>query len=98
MKRQLITTIASMVFFTTTFSQTTDSVYSQLKMNGMWQNNNLDIITRDADCSVTSDLQKNWDTNTGSWQNAFLNTYSNPSAEVSTILTQSWDALNNTWT
>ncbi len=98
MKKFALATIICLAFFLRGIAQTTDSVYSEMKVNGVWQKNELDILTRDASCSVVSLLALAWNESSQSWVNSFLSTYSNNNAGTSfEALTQSWDAVNNLW-
>jgi hypothetical protein len=72
-----------------------DSIYPETKSNGVWQKNELDIITRDASCGIVSSLSFTWDESTQSWINSFLYTYSSGNNANTEILAKSWDALNN---
>jgi hypothetical protein len=95
-KRSAIAVFICYSFSVTAIAQTTDSIFSENKINGIWQKNLLDIIARDNSCSILSDFQLTWDASNNKWINAFRSTYQYPEGKVIT-LSQRWDALNSTW-
>lgn len=98
MKKCVLATTISLFFFIAGFAQTTDSVYSERKANGIWQKSELDIITRDASCSLVSMIALAWNESSQSWVNSRLTTYTyNNTGALIEVLTQSWDAISNTW-
>ena len=97
MKRIALLILSCVAFFIAAFSQTTDSVFSESKRNGVWEKTSLAIITNNADCSVRSVLQLIWSETSQSWLNASLATFNSDASGSSKTLTQAWDPVTNTW-
>lgn len=91
-------TLAALAFASTSFSQTKDSMLSEMLINGVWQKYTLDITMRDADCNATSQLELAWNESTQSWVNSYLSVYKidNTTDNIETVQ-QGWDATNNAW-
>lgn len=98
MKKSALAILVCIAFFITSFSQTVDSVLSESKTNGVWQNSALDIYTRNDSCMLLSSLTLTWNEASQSWINSFRSTYSYTNTkDISEALSQGWDAVNNTW-
>ena len=98
MKKSLLVITGCLAFYVTCFSQTKDSMFSETRTNGVWQKNSLDIISRDATCSIVSLLSLLWDESSHKWVNSALSSYSyNGSETPSKVLYEVWDATNNAW-
>jgi len=98
MKKFTLVTLVCLTFAVTCSSQTTDSVYSETKQNGVWQKSQLDIATRDASCNIGSLLSLVWNEGSQSWVNSLLSTYTfSKTGKNSEVFQQSWDAASGTW-
>lgn len=98
MKKYAFSMLACFAFYATCFSQTVDSTISEFKSGNTWQKTGLDIITRDANCSITAEHSFTWDEDTQTWISSQLFNYTiNSNGENSEITSQTWDAANSVW-
>jgi hypothetical protein len=71
-RRFVLAILICFIFFATINAQTKDSVFSENKVNGVWQKVELDIVTRNNLCAIVSVLQLRWNESSHLWRNVFF--------------------------
>lgn len=96
--KQIITTLAVLLFTVSSFAQTTDTILQELKLNSVWQNTYLYLINRGSDCKATSQLTKAWNQSLSQWTNSNRVSYTyNNAGRLIHSFSEYWNNAENKW-